>query len=112
MTPANLKTLIFALLAVTSLMHLGVAFWGAPADLKAPLAAFGVAYGVLAFVVRSGGRAAVIGAMGICGVGLALGGAKYLQAGGGPITMPIMLAIDVAIIAAGALWLMKSGKAG
>lgn len=110
MSSANLKTLIFVLLAATSVMHLAVAAWGAPPDLKAPLAAFGVAYGVLGFIVRNGGRAAIIGAMGVCGIGLALGGLKYVQAGGGPITMPIMLLIDVAIILAGGMWISRYGK--
>lgn len=109
MTPANLKNLTAILLIATSLLHLVVAFTSAPADLKAPLAGFGAAYGVLSFVVWRGGRIAVIGAMGVCAIGLALGGSRYLQ-NGGPAALLLMFLIDVAVIGAGALWIMKSGK--
>lgn len=109
MTPDKLKNLMAILLIATGALHLAVAATGAPEDLKAPLAGFGVAYAVLSFVVWKGGRAAVIGAIGICGIGLALGGSRYLQNGGPPL-MIVMFLIDVAIIAAGVLWITRAGK--
>lgn len=109
MTPANLKKLMSLLLIATGTLHLVVAATGAPADLKTPLAGFGAAYSVLGLVVWRGGRIAIIGAMGVCAVGLALGGSRYLQ-NGGPATLLLMFLIDVAVIGAGALWIMKSGK--
>lgn len=107
MNAGNLKTLVWILLAATGLLHLVVAAVGAPAAIKAPLAAFGVAYTALAFWVRADGRSAIIATMVVAAAGLALGGSNYLQ-NGGPITLPVMFLIDVIVIGAGAIWLTKS----
>ena len=79
---------------------------------------FGVIYSVLGFYVRrdvgdgsaSGSRNAIIAAIVACLAGLGLGGQNYL-ANGGPIALPIMFAIDVVIIAAAVMWLVKTSKA-
>ena len=52
-------------------------------------------------------RNAIIAAIAACGLGLGLGGYHYLT-NGGPVALPIMFMIDIAIIAAGAWWLTKA----
>lgn len=111
MTPEKLKNLMVVLLIATGVLHLAVAGLGAPANLRVPLAAFGAIYAGLGFWVRSGGRTAILAALAITTLGLLLGGSNYLQ-NGGPVTLPVMFVIDVIVLGAGALWLMKSGKAG
>jgi hypothetical protein len=110
MTPANLIRLMSVLLVSTGVLHLVVAFFGAPAELRAPLAVFGALYAGLGVWVRSGGKPAVLTAMATVVVGLVLGGANYLQ-NGGPVTLPVMFLIDVVVLGAGVLWVTKSGKA-
>ncbi len=109
MAPANLKNLMSILLIATGVLHLVVAALGAPDGLRAPLAIFGALYAALGVWVRRGGRTAVLAAMGVTVLGLVLGGSGYLQ-NGGPFTLPVMFLIDIIVLAAGALWLMKSGK--
>lgn len=109
MTPATLKNLMSILLIATGVLHIVVAVIGAPDNLKAPLAVFGALYAGLGVWVRQGGKIAVLAAIGVTLTGLALGGANYLQ-NGGPATLPIMFLIDVVVIGAGALWIIRSGK--
>lgn len=105
------------LLMFTGIFHLLVAAFGGWPELRLPLAVFGVIYWMLGYYVRvdvkdgspSGSRNAIIAAMVVCAAGLALGGQNYLS-NGGPLALPIMFAIDVAIIAAGAMWLVQQRK--
>jgi hypothetical protein len=119
MKPIVLRHLIIGLLVLTGIFHLAVALLNAAPGLGWPLAAFGVIYTGLSFYVRRdvhmkakpkkghvNGRIAIIVTMAVCATGLALGGSNYVQ-NGGPLALPIMFIIDVAIIAAGAMWLMK-----
>lgn len=117
MTARTLRHLIIGLLLVTGVFHLAVALLGAGGGGWAlPLAIFGFIFVALSFYVRADvkdgsknhSRNAVIATIVACLAGLALGGAKYAQEGG-PGAMPIMFAIDIAIIAAGVWWLMKTG---
>jgi hypothetical protein len=105
-----LKNLMSILLVATGVLHLVVAAVGAPADLQLPLAVFGALYSALGVWLRRGGKPAVITSVAAATTGIVLGGANYIQ-NGGPMTLPVMFLIDVLVIGAGALWLMKSGKA-
>jgi len=109
MTPDKLKSLMAILLIATGVLHLVVAAVAAPDALRVPLAVFGALYAGLGVWVRSGGRTAILSALAITSLGLVLGGTNYLQ-NGGPVTLPVMFLIDVAILGAGVLWMMKSGK--
>ncbi|MEO1135029.1 MAG: hypothetical protein AAFW68_00285 [Pseudomonadota bacterium] len=114
MKPQVLRHLIIALLSLTGIFHLAVAMLGGAPGLGLPLAGFGLLYIVIGFYVRadtndgskSHSRNAIIAAIAACTLGLALGGTNYLQ-NGGPLALPIMFAIDVVIIGAGVMWLMK-----
>lgn len=99
------------LLLASGALHLAVAALGAPESIRAPLAVFGAVYAALGLWIRGGSRASVIAALAAALTGLGLGGSNYLQ-NGGPMTLPLMFAIDIAVVAAGGLWLMKSGKSG
>jgi ABC-type enterochelin transport system permease subunit len=110
MTAANLKNLMSVLLVATGVLHLVVALFGAPAALQGPLSVFGFLYAALGVWVRGSGRPAVLTAIAVTALGLVLGGSNYLEHGG-PKTLPVMLLIDVIILAVGAMWVMKSGKA-
>jgi len=117
MTARTLRHLIIGLLMATGIFHLAVALLGSQDDLRLPLAVFGVIYTLLSFYVRrdigdgsaSGSRNAIIATMVACTLGLGLGGQNYL-ANGGPIALPIMFAVDVVIIGASLMWLMKTSK--
>lgn len=112
MSPAMLKQAASILLIATGVFHLIVAaFGGAPSEIKIPLAVFGVAYFGLGIWTRMGGRTAMLTAILVTALGLALGGQNYL-ANGGPVTLPIMFAIDVVILAAAGLWLLKTKTGG
>lgn len=95
-------------LILTTILHL---FVGATTDdqtLRLPLIAFGCLFLVSALLVRTG-RNGVMTAMIFAGLGLALGGGRYINQGG-PFTLPIMFAIDIVLLGLGALWLHKSGR--
>ena len=108
MSKTNLKKILSILLIGTGVLHLAVAAFGAPPDIRLPLAAFGAFYSALGFWVRSGVRASVVATIVVTLAGLGLGGANFLQ-NGGPVTLPVMFLIDFAILGAGGLWLAKSG---
>lgn len=110
MTPEKLKRLMSLLLIATGVLHLVVAAVGAPDDLKIPLAVFGAIYAGLGLWLRKGGKPAVLASMAAVSAGLLLGGANYLQ-NGGPAALLVMFLIDLAVLGAGVLWMMKSGKA-
>ncbi len=114
MKPQNLRHLIIGLLMLTGIFHLAVALIGAAPGLTLPLAAFGFIYTGLGFYVRrdtndgskSHSRNAIIAAIAAATVGLTLGGSNYIS-NGGPAALPIMFLIDIAIIMAGIMWLLK-----
>jgi len=117
MTRQTIRHLIIGLLMASGIFHLAVALLGAAPELGWGLTAFGFLYIGLSFYVRrdvrkkarkkTTGRAAVILTMCATTLGLVLGGAKYLDLGG-PLALPMMFVIDIAIIAAGLWWLAKS----
>ncbi len=117
MTRQNLRMLIIALLMLTGIFHLLVAMLGIVPGLAWPLAGFGLIYTVIGFYVRrdtndgskSHSRNAIIAAIAACAIGISLGGANYLS-NGGPAALPIMFLIDVVIIGAGVMWLIKAPK--
>ncbi|MHA7873530.1 MAG: hypothetical protein ACX939_14370 [Hyphococcus sp.] len=114
MKAKTIRHIIIGLLLFTGVFHLAVVMLGTAPGLSLPLAGFGLLYTVISFYVRrdtndgskSHSRNAVIAAVLACTTGLVLGGGHYLS-NGGPIALPIMFAVDIAIIAAGAAWLMK-----
>jgi hypothetical protein len=110
MNPLILKKTMAGLLISTGSFHLIVALLGPALAIGTAIAVFGLIYFLLGIYVVPGGRPAVLIAMVFTGLGLAVGGQNFLQHGG-PITLPIMLFIDTLIIAAGALWLIKTGAA-
>lgn len=107
MNPSNLLRIIGGLLLANCALHLITAGLAAPEDLKLPLTGFGLAYGALGLWTARGGRLAVLATLVISALGLALGLNRYLS-GGGPVALPVMFALDVAVILAGGLWLAKS----
>lgn len=111
MTPDKLKNLMSILLIATGVLHLVVAAIGAPENLKVPLAVFGALYAGLGVWVRSGGRSAILAALVTTVTGLVLGGSNYAQ-NGGPVALPVMFLIDLVVLGAGVMWMLKSGKAG
>jgi len=114
MSAKTIRHLIIGLLMFSGVFHLAVALLGSAPGLGLPLAAFGVIYTMISFYVRRDtndgskihSRNAIIAAIVACSAGLALGGFHYL-ANRGPIALPIMFLIDVAVIVAGVLWFMK-----
>lgn len=120
MNPIVLRHLIIGLLILTGIFHLAVALLNAAPGLGLPLTIFGVIYIALSFYVRKdshkktkrkkakvNGRTAIVATMVFCMIGLALGSVGYVQ-NGAPAALPLMLLIDIAIIAAGAMWLRKA----
>jgi hypothetical protein len=108
MTQTILKQTASVLLLATGVFHLIVAaVGGAASELKIPLAVFGVVYFGLGIWTRMGARTAMLTTVLVTALGLALGGQNYL-ANGGPVTLPIMFVIDVLILAAAGLWLVKT----
>lgn len=99
----RLRLIMLVLLIATSLLHF-VAAETSGAELRPPLLAFTVLFMVAAVAVRLAPRLGVMAAMLVSGVGLAVGGGRYLAAGGPP-SMLAMFAIDVAVLALGMLWL-------
>jgi hypothetical protein len=97
-------------LILTTILHL---FVGATADdqtLRLPLMAFGCLFLVSALLVRTG-RNGVMTAIIFAGLGLALGGGRYINQGG-PWMLPIMFAIDAVVLGLGVLWLRKTRGIG
>lgn len=107
MTQVNFKTAMAGLLVLTGVFHLIVAFTGDVGDLTFGLAAFGIAYVLLGVFVFPGRQTAVRVAMVMTALGLGLGGVSYLNHGG-PASLPIMFAIDVAVLALGGVWLARN----
>lgn len=115
MKQQTLRHLIIFLLLFTGVFHLAVALLGSNPDMTAGLAVFGLIYVGLSFYVRRdvhegakvNGRTAIIVAMAATALGLILGGMQYAQTKG-PLSLLLMLVIDVAIIAAGAVWLART----
>ncbi|MEZ5896905.1 MAG: hypothetical protein R3C40_09120 [Parvularculaceae bacterium] len=112
MSPVLLRALASGFLLGNGVLHLAVAFFLAPAQLKAPLAVFGVVYFLLGVWTRLGGRTAMLCAVLVTALGLGLGGANYIQSGGGSWTMPVMFVIDVAVLFTAGGWLLKNRQAG
>ncbi|HBS32015.1 MAG TPA: hypothetical protein DEA40_09770 [Parvularcula sp.] len=109
MSAATLKRLMSVLLVATGVLHIVVAVAGAPETLRIPLAVFGALYGTLGVLLLNGGKPIVLAAMVACTIGIALGGANYLQ-NGGPPTILVMFLIDAVVLVGGGLWLSKTGK--
>ncbi len=115
MKPQTLRHLIIGLLLLTGIFHLTVALLGAAPGLALPLTVFGALYVGLSFYVRADtndgskthSRNAILAAVVVCTVGLVLGGSNYLSHGG-PVALPLMFLVDVAILAAGIMWLMAA----
>lgn len=119
MNPQTIRHLIIGLLMTTGVFHLAVALLDAGSGLGWPLTAFGLIYIALSFYLRRDvqgltkrqkkkavGRTPVIVTMTFTATALVLGAARYATQGG-PMALPMMFLIDIAIIAAGAWWLMK-----
>jgi len=114
MKPRALRHLIIGLLMGTGIFHLTVALLGLGAGLGLPLSIFGIIYLVISFYVRrdtndgskNHSRNAIIAAIAACTIGLTLGGSNYIS-NGGPVALPIMFMIDIIIIVAGVMWLLK-----
>lgn len=107
MNPSTLLRIMGALLLANCALHIVTAGLLAPEDLKLPLTGFGLAYGVLGLWTARGGRIAVLVTLVVSALGLALGLNRYLS-GGGPVALPVMFLIDVAVLAVGALWLLRA----
>jgi hypothetical protein len=110
MNPYRLKKAMAALLVGTGALHLIVGLLGPALAIGTAILIFGVIYFALGFYVLPGGRTAVLVAMAITALGLVLGGQSFII-NGGPITLPIMFLIETLILAAGALWLLKTSAA-
>jgi hypothetical protein len=104
---ASLIRALSALLLASAVLHVLTAMFGAPQSLRAPLLAFGLVYGALGLWVQTGGRLAVLATVLFTLLGLSLGGMQYLK-DPGPIAMLVMFLVDVGVIAAGAMFLLKT----
>lgn len=107
MAPENLKRAMAGLLVLTGVLHLIVALTGNVGDLKFGLTLFGIAYFLLGLFVYPGKATAVRVAMVMTALGLGLGSLNFIK-NGGPPSLYVMFAIDVAVLALGGMWLMKS----
>ena len=108
MSVQKLQGYVAGLAFANAALHFLAAISPMAGPLAAPLAGFGVANAVAAVLARRG-RSGVIAAMAVCGIGLAIGGPKYLQDGGSYL-MPVMFLIDAAVLALGAVFLARSKK--
>ena len=111
MNRISLASFIAALLITSGVLHLIVAILGAPDGLRAPLAIFGVIFGGIGFWTIKASKPSIIAALIACLTGFALGGSSYVR-DGGPITLPIMLAIDAVVIVFAILWLVRKNQTG
>jgi hypothetical protein len=107
---ATLKVLGGLLLA-NSALHVVTAALGAPAGMALPLIVFGLIYGALGLWTRGGQRTALIVTALIAGLGLTLGASRYLVSGG-PIAVPVMGLLDLAVIAACLILLLRRRTTG
>ena len=118
MNPKTLRHTVIGLLMFTGVFHLAVAMVGAAAGYTAITALFGLIYSGLGFWVRRDvtaigdktGRTSIIVTLLITASVVAIGGAQFLT-NGGPGVLVFMFLIDIAIIAAAALWLTRAHKA-
>ena len=123
MSRPMIRHLIIALLMFTGIFHLAVALLGAAPGLGWGLTAFGFLFIGVSFFVRRDvrkmtkkerkkdeDRFGILLAMGAAAAGLVIGGGAYLSTGG-PLALPFMFVIDIAIIAAGGAWLAKGRAA-
>lgn len=101
----RLRLVMLALLLGTSLLHFVVAESAGP-ELRPGLLVFTVLFMIAAVVLRTAPRVGAVVAMVVAGLGLVVGGGRYLSAGGPP-TMLAMFAIDAALLALG--WLSLRG---
>ncbi len=114
MKPKILRHLIIALLTVAGIFQLLVAMLGGAPGLAIPVAIFGVVYVTISFFVRSDtkdgsrnhSRNAIIAAIIACAANIAFSIYAVMQTEGS-IALLIIGAVDIAIIAAGVLWMKK-----
>lgn len=113
MTADLAKRIMAGLLLATGIFHIAFAQFGNAGDLKYGLTLFGIAYFLLGLFLIPGKRTAVLTAMVMTALGLGLGGQNYLLHGG-PAALPVIFAIDVLVLIAGGMWLVKtkSGRQG
>jgi hypothetical protein len=121
MTQQTLRLFILGLLLFGGIFHLALALLGSAPGFGWILTGSGVAYIALSFYVRRDspkqtkkkphGRAAIVMTILAAAAALGVGGAQYLSAGG-PLALPIMFVIHIAIIAAGGAWLLKMRAQG
>ena len=104
-----MKHAVSGLLLATGILHLVVAGIGSSDALRAPLALFGVLYTALGLWTRKGGRISILTTLIVTALGLGLGGSEYFR-NGGPIALPVMFAIDIAILVLGAGWLWRNKR--
>lgn len=123
--PTNVRKAMSALLVINGFIHLIVAAAGvgpdAPERLRIAIGVFGVVYSLLGVWVwgfRAKGaallndnRTAVRVTIAIIFFALIAGGLDYLR-NGGPATLSIMFAFDVAALVCGLIWLNLSRKVG
>ncbi len=121
--PTNVRKAMSALLVINGFIHLIVAAAGvgpdAPERLRIAVGVFGVVYSLLGVWVwgfrvegaalPSDNRTAVRVTLAIIIFALIAGGLDYLR-NGGPATLLIMFAFDVAALACGFIWLNLSRK--
>lgn len=106
MSAHKLQGYVSGLAFANAALHFLAAISPMAGPLAAPLAVFGVANAAAAVFARRG-RAGVIAAMAVCGIGIALGGPRYLSEGGSYL-MPVMFLIDIAVLAIGGVFLARS----
>jgi hypothetical protein len=109
MTPEQAKRIVSLLLLFTGGLHLVVAYFGGVPDIQIALTLFGVSYSALGYWTQFGGRPAMTATLVVTTLGLTLGGFNYLT-NGGPLSLPVMFAIDIAVIGLGAYWLRAQQK--
>lgn len=113
MSITNLRLAIIGLLMFTGVFHFAAAMMNGAPGFGWQLVGFGVAFTIIGFYVRrdtndgskSHSRNAIFAAIAGCALSLGLGGAHYAANGGAGLSIIFM--IDVAVLAASALWLMK-----
>ncbi len=109
MNATTLTRTMSALLLATAVLHvLAAVFGGAPEGMKLPVIAFGLIYGALGLWIQTGGRLAVIATVLVTLLGLTLGGLEASKGGATPsLAMLVMFLIDIVVVGAGAMYLIK-----